>query len=96
MLKTSRETDGYDGKRGRLKWWFEAWGDGSREQWTTRDDAGRPPTPGELARADYIVFGFDRGNGRVFYRTRVGGLDFRPATARGGSKRKAQTTRKRK
>jgi hypothetical protein len=79
MFETSREREGYDGKRatgGRLYvyWWFEAWGSGSRAEWTTRDQAGRPPTPEELATADYIVFGFKKG-GRVSYKTRTGGLD---------------------
>lgn len=82
MLKTSYENHGYDGKRGRLKWWFEAWGTGSKEEWTTREQAGRPPRPEELARADYIVFGFMRTSGRVFYRTKTGGLDLRKPRAR--------------
>lgn len=92
MLKTSYENDGYDGKRGSLKWWFEAWGSGSKAEWTNRADAGRPPRPEELARADFIVFGFRKRasknypDGRVFYRTRSQGLDFR----------KAPRTRKRK
>lgn len=77
MLSTSREVDGYDGKRGTLKWWFEAWGSGASNEWTTREDAGRPPRPEELATADYVVFGFQKRRGHVFYRTRVGGLDLR-------------------
>src|SRR5689334_21833490 len=44
MLDTTREVEGYDGKRGDIEWWFESWGRGSRKQWTTRDRNGRPPT----------------------------------------------------
>jgi hypothetical protein len=73
-LETSYEREGYDGKRGRTEWWFEAWGSGNKSDWTMRRDAGRPPTPDELARADYIVFGFRRGRAE-YYKTRVGGLD---------------------
>lgn len=75
MLETSYESHGYDGTRGRVKWWFEAWGSGPKNEWTTRAEAGRPPRPEELAEADYIVFGFRKGNA-VTYKTRVGGLDF--------------------
>lgn len=78
MLDTSRESDGYDGIRGNVRWWFEAWGTGSKAEWTTREEAGRPPTPKELINADYIVFGFQKkGSRRVQYKTRAGGLDLR-------------------
>lgn len=79
MFRYSREANGYDGVRDsggryRVYWWFEAWGTGSQAEWTTRDQAGRPPTPEELATADYIVFGFKKGR-RVFYKTRTQGID---------------------
>ena len=73
-METSYERNGYDGVRGSTQWWFEAWGSGSKDQWRIRSDVGRPPTPDELARADYIVFAFRKGR-HVTYKTRVGGLD---------------------
>lgn len=76
MFSTSREADGFDGVRNGVQWWFEAWGDGPKPNWKIRGEVGRPPTPEELVRADYIVFGFNTRSG-VSYKTRVGGLDLR-------------------
>lgn len=75
LLATTRERDGYDFMRGSAKLWFEAWGTGSKDRWTTRADNGKPPTPHELAAAEYIVFGIEHPNGHVTYKTRIGGLD---------------------
>lgn len=75
-LQTSREEHGYDGMHGAYKWWFEAWGSGPKEEWRIRGDVGRPPTPRELVRADYIVFGFQKGT-LIIYKTHTGGLDLR-------------------
>lgn len=78
MLETTFENDGYDGIRGDVQWWFASWGTldmhGHRSSWTVREKIGRPPMPQELARADFIVYGFRR-HGHVFYKTRTGGLD---------------------
>lgn len=92
MFEHTREHDGYDGIREtggryRVYWWFEAWGSGSKAEWTTRAQAGRPPRPEELATADYIVFGFKRA-GRTTYKTRAGGLDLRYARGPRGGKGK--------
>lgn len=76
MLKTSYESHGYDGVRGGVKWWFEAWGSGNKSEWKIRGQVGRAPTPEELARADYIVIGIRHGRA-VTYKTHTGGLDFR-------------------
>lgn len=75
MLETTREVEGYDGVRGEVKWWFESWGRGGRNQWTLRNSVGRPPRPDELANADYITIGLEFPDGRVQHRTRIGGLD---------------------
>lgn len=96
MFQYSRERDGYDGIREtggryRVYWWFEAWGTGSRANWTTRDQAGRPPTPDELINADYIVFGFKKA-GRTTYKTRPGGMDIRKS---GRNRRRRANTRTR-
>lgn len=75
VLQHSYERDGYDGTRGSSQWWFEAWGNGPRKNWTIRGKIGRPPRPHELRRADYIVIGIRHRNGEVIYRTHLGGLD---------------------
>lgn len=93
MFRYSREDDGYDGVRdtgGRyhLYWWFEAWG--TQEEsgtWTRRDDVQRPPTPKELATANYIVFGFRQGR-YEYFRTRMGGLDARTLEQTAAAKRR--------
>ena len=74
IMQTSYERDGYDGVRGNVQWWFEAWGSGAKATWNVRSEVGRPPSPAELAHADYIVFAFRKGR-HVTYKTRVGGLD---------------------
>lgn len=75
LLSTTRERDGYDFMRGQSKLWFEAWGSGSKEGWTTRADHGMPPSPQDLRSAEYIVFGIEDPTGNVQYKTRIGGLD---------------------
>jgi hypothetical protein len=95
MFRYSREANGYDGIREgsgryRVYWWFEAWGSGSQAEWIKRDDVGRPPTPEELATADYIVFGFKKGR-QVFYKTRSQGLDIQKKGTHRRGRRKANT-----
>lgn len=78
QLATSYESDGYDGHVRESVWWFEAWGNGPKADWTRREEVGRPPRPSELRSADYIVIGIRHRNGHVTYRTHTGGLDLDP------------------